>query len=73
MVVYLGGEDDTRAFNDSQGFDVKANKWVSLSPMLHPAHGVGVSAIGDTLYVAGGGRSRGNREETDGLMAFTMP
>jgi hypothetical protein len=73
MVVYLGGEDDTRAFNDAQGFDVKANKWVALPSMLHPVHGIGVSAIGNTLYVAGGGRSRGNREGTDALMALTMP
>lgn len=73
MVVYLGGEDDKRAYNENEGFDVKAGKWVKLAPMLTPRHGIGVSAIGDTLYVSGGGQSRGNRQMTDSLIAFTMP
>jgi N-acetylneuraminic acid mutarotase len=73
MVVYLGGEDDKRAYNEAEGFDVKANKWVKLAPMPKPVHGIGVAAIGDMLYVAGGGQARGNRQMTNALMAFTMP
>jgi N-acetylneuraminic acid mutarotase len=73
MVVYLGGEDDKRAYNENEGFDVKANRWISLAPMPKPVHGIGVAAIGNTLYVAGGGQARGNREMTSNLMAFSLP
>ena len=73
MVVYLGGEDDKRAYNENEGFDVKTNRWVTLAPMPTPHHGIGVTAIGNMLYVAGGGRSRGNRQVTNDLLAFTIP
>jgi len=73
MVVYLGGEDDKRAYDENEGFDVKANRWVSLARMPKPVHGIGVAAIGDVLYVAGGGQARGNREMTNNLLAFSMP
>jgi N-acetylneuraminic acid mutarotase len=73
MIVYLGGEDDSRAYNENEGFDVKAGRWVTLAPMPTGRHGVGVAAIGDNLYVAGGGRSRGNREVTNELSVFALP
>lgn len=73
MVVYLGGEDDKRAYNENEGFDVKTNRWVTLAPMPTPHHGIGVTAIGNMLYVAGGGQSRGNRQVTNDLLAFTIP
>jgi hypothetical protein len=73
MVVYLGGEDDVRTYNENEGFDVKANRWVKLKPMPAGRHGLGVAAIGTNLYVAGGGKGRGNREMTNELLVFTMP
>jgi N-acetylneuraminic acid mutarotase len=73
MVVYVGGEDDKRTYRENEGFDVKANCWVTLAPMPGGRHGLGVAAIGPTLYVAGGGKGRGNREVTAELLAFTMP
>ena len=73
MIVYLGGEDDKRAYSENEGFDIKANRWVTLAPMPAGRHGLGVAAIGSTLYVAGGGKGRGNREVTNELLAFTMP
>jgi N-acetylneuraminic acid mutarotase len=72
LIVYLGGEDDVRTYKENEAFDVSSGRWVALAPMPEGRHGLGVSAIGDTLYVAGGGKGRGNRGVTTELLAFTM-
>jgi N-acetylneuraminic acid mutarotase len=73
MVVYLGAEDDKRTYSENEGFDVKTNRWVTLKPMPAGRHGIGVAVIGRNLYVAGGGKGRGNREVTNELLMFSMP
>ncbi|BCB80803.1 hypothetical protein Pflav_072130 [Phytohabitans flavus] len=57
-MVAVGGEADA-TFEEAEAFDVKAGTWSSLPPMLTPRHGLGVVAMGTTLYTFAGGPKPG--------------
>jgi hypothetical protein len=53
----------------------KKGRWRGKLRALTPAgrHGISVAVIGRNLYVAGGGKGRGNHEVTNELLMFSMP
>jgi N-acetylneuraminic acid mutarotase len=73
MIVFLGGEDDHRTYDENEGFDLKANRWLRLAPMPTGRHGFGAAALGGVLYIASGARGTGAGSPTDELLAFTLP
>jgi hypothetical protein len=73
MIVFLGGEDDHRTYDENEAFDLKTNRWVKLAPMPTGRHGFGAAALGANLYIASGARGRGAGEPTDELLAFSLP
>ena len=73
MIVFLGGEDDKRTYDENEGFDLSSNRWVRLAPMPTGRHGFGVAALGKYLYVASGARGMGAGDPTSELLAFSLP
>ncbi|KAM0543258.1 hypothetical protein ACHAPJ_012404 [Fusarium lateritium] len=55
----FGGEGNadttTGVFNQSQVFDTEAQQWSDLKPMPVPRHGTQAIAVGNKVYVPGGG------------------
>jgi non-specific serine/threonine protein kinase len=58
QVVAVGGEAEA-TFEEAEAFNVKTGTWASLPPMLTPRHGLGVVAMGTTLYTFAGGPKPG--------------
>ncbi|HZS38622.1 MAG TPA: kelch repeat-containing protein [Polyangia bacterium] len=60
----IGGEQwigpDPATFADNQGFDFANGQWRPFAPNPHRRHGMGLAALGGSLYAVGGGPSRGN-------------
>jgi hypothetical protein len=73
MIVFLGGEDDKRTYDETEGFDLRTNRWIRLAPMPTGRHGFGVAALGKYLYVASGAKGRGGDDPTNELLAFSLP
>jgi N-acetylneuraminic acid mutarotase len=48
-------ENPDRVFNETQVYDTISDTWKNLKPMGVPRHGFGVAAVGDRIYVPGGG------------------
>jgi N-acetylneuraminic acid mutarotase len=59
-------------FWDVQGLGSLDGVWSVFAPMLAARHGIGVAVVDRTLYVVGGGPSRGNSYSID-VEAFTPP
>lgn len=59
----FGGEgnpdEDSGVFPHTEAYDYETDEWTLLAPMPAPRHGMGAAAIGDTLYVPGGGTRDG--------------
>ena len=62
FIVAPGGEDLTpggTTFAEAEAFDVQRERWISLPPMPSPRHGLGVVAIGETVFTLAGGPQPG--------------
>jgi N-acetylneuraminic acid mutarotase len=73
MILVLGGEDDTRTYDENEGFEVKNNRWVKLAPMPTGRHGFGAATAGRSAYIISGAKGRGGRDPTDDLLVLTLP
>jgi len=87
LVVYrgryfaMGGEGGTltggvprqaKVFGQMESYDPVADAWQQHAPMLTPRHAVGAAAIGDWIYVAGGGAVLGGAVQSAVHEAFTL-
>ena len=59
-------------FGQMESYDPKTNRWQSHAPMPTPRHAVGAVAIGDWIYVAGGGAVLGGAVQSAIHEAFTL-
>lgn len=73
MIVFLGGESDTRTYDENEAYDLKTGKWLTLAPMPTGRHGFGVAAVGPNLYVIAGARGVGASQPTSETLIFTLP
>ena len=87
LVVYrgrffaMGGEGGSlvggvprqaRVFGQMESYDPTADTWQRHAPMPTPRHAVGATAIGDAIYVAGGGAVLGGAVQSAVHEAFTL-
>jgi N-acetylneuraminic acid mutarotase len=54
-IYTMGGEGTRRVFGQVESYDPKSDKWEHHTAMRTPRHGLGAVAIGDSIFVAGGG------------------
>ena len=52
-------EGSNSVFDDNEVYDVRRNRWQVLAPMDVPRHGTAAVAIGNRIYVPGGGNAAG--------------
>jgi N-acetylneuraminic acid mutarotase len=87
LVVYrdrlfaMGGEGgiltggiprQAKVFGQMESYDPKTDTWQHHAPMTTPRHAVGAAAIGDWIYVAGGGAVLGGAVQSAVHEAFTL-
>jgi N-acetylneuraminic acid mutarotase len=85
LVVYqnrffaMGGEGgiinqpgQQTVFGQMESYDPESNTWQSHAPMPTPRHAVGAVAIGDWIYVAGGGAVLGGSVQSAIHEAFRI-
>jgi N-acetylneuraminic acid mutarotase len=87
LVVYrgrywaMGGEGGTivngmprqpKVFGQLESYDPGSDTWLQHAPMTTPRHAVGAAAIGDWIYVAGGGAVLGGAVQSAVHEAFTL-
>jgi N-acetylneuraminic acid mutarotase len=77
----MGGEEghlvdgqitQAKVFGQMESYDPKSNTWQRHKPMITPRHAVGAAAIGDWIYVAGGGAVAGGSIQSAVHEAFTL-
>ena len=61
-----------RVFGQNEGYDPQRDAWEQYAPMPTPRHGLGAAAIGDAIYVAGGGVVVGGDVQSAVHEAFTL-
>lgn len=61
-----------RVYGQMESYDPAADTWQQHAPMPTPRHAVGASAIGDWIYVAGGGAVLGGGVQSAVHEAFTL-
>ena len=73
-----GGVDRRRraapgpVFGQMESYDPATDTWQQHAPMPTPRHAVGAVAIGDWIYVAGGGAVLGGGVQSAVHEAFTL-
>lgn len=72
QIFCMGGEGSQRVFAQNEAYDLARDSWTAYAPMLTPRHGLGAVAIGDAIYVAGGGPVMGGGVQSAVHEAF-MP
>ena len=85
LVIYrgrywaMGGEGginnvpgQQKVFGQMESYDPATDTWQSHAPMPTPRHAVGATAIGDWIYVAGGGAVLGGSVQSAVHEAFTL-
>ena len=55
----FGREERSKTFNNNEKYDVINNRWSIEPPMPTAHHGLAAVAIGDKIYVIGGGPEPG--------------
>ncbi|TDD45802.1 kelch repeat-containing protein [Nonomuraea terrae] len=64
-VIYtFGGEGNVvdgvhTVFDQTEAYDTRRDRWQRLAPMPVPRHGTAAAAVGDTIYIPGGGNRAG--------------
>ncbi len=61
-----------KVFGQMESYDPTTDTWQSHAPMPTPRHAVGATAIGDWIYVAGGGAVLGGSVQSAVHEAFTL-
>ena len=61
-----------KVFGQMESYDPATDTWQSHAPMTTPRHAVGATAIGDWIYVAGGGAVLGGSVQSAVHEAFTL-
>lgn len=63
--IYTFGGEGNQAegslgvFNETEVFDTEAETWYKLQPMKLPRHGTSAVAVGERIYIPGGGLAQG--------------
>jgi N-acetylneuraminic acid mutarotase len=73
LILVTGGERRTGTYNENEAYDLKAGRWVTLSPLPAGRHGHGATAAGNTVYFLGGALGSGGGGVTAELLTFTLP
>ncbi|HLL69266.1 MAG TPA: kelch repeat-containing protein [Micromonosporaceae bacterium] len=73
-IYTFGGEGNivngvNTVFNQTEAYDTRRDRWQRLAPMPVPRHGTAAIAVGDTIYIPGGG-NRGGGSPMDVNDAF---
>jgi hypothetical protein len=63
---------DAHVFGEMESYDPKSDGWQSHAPLPTPRHAVAAAAIGDWIYVAGGGAITGGAVQSAVNEAFTL-
>jgi hypothetical protein len=72
-IIANGAITQARVFGQMESYDPVADTWLRHAPMPTPRHAVGAAAIGDAIYVAGGGAVTGGSIQSAVHEAFTLP
>jgi hypothetical protein len=71
-VLQNGVPRDAKVFGQMESYDPATDTWQKHAPMLTPRHAVAATAIGDWIYVAGGGAVLGGMVQSAIHEAFTL-
>jgi N-acetylneuraminic acid mutarotase len=71
-IFVMGGEGSSRVFGQNEAYDPAGDSWEQYAPMLTPRHGLGAAAVGDAIYVAGGGVVMGGGIQSAVNESFTL-
>ena len=76
-LIVVGSEGVTTVSGTVQAYDLTAPNnatWITLAPLTPPPgrHGLGVTAIGNTLYAIGGATKPGHTASTNLVAALTF-
>ena len=74
-LIVVGGEGVTSVSGTVQAYDLTAPTatWTTLPSLTQGRHGLGVTAIGNTLYAVGGATKAGHTASTNLVAALAVP
>ncbi|HTQ17955.1 Kelch repeat-containing protein, partial [Mycobacterium sp.] len=72
-LIVAGGESIGTVFRTVWAYDLASSTWAVLPSLAAPRHGLGVAAIGSTLYAIDGASQPGHNASTRTLQTLTVP
>jgi N-acetylneuraminic acid mutarotase len=74
QLIVVGGEKPTSVSGTAQAYDLTASTatWTTLPSLTPGRHGLGVAAIGNTVYAIGGATKAGHTASTNLVTALTF-
>lgn len=77
LIVVVGGEGNMAAgsmgvFPQTEAYDPRIDRWISLRPMATPRHGMGAAGLNGKLYVPAGGTVDGGGNPVALVEAFSL-
>ena len=71
-LIVAGGESLGSVFNTVWAYDIASSTWSGLPNLAEPRHGLGLAAIGSTLYAIDGASQPGHKASTPTLQTLTF-
>jgi len=71
-LFFIGGEQPSGTFKEVEIYDAATRTWSRGPDLPTPRHGIGVAAVGSTVYVLSGGPTPGG-SQTPVCEALTVP
>ena len=71
-LIVAGGESTGTVFSTVWAYDPVSSTWSTLPNLAEPRHGLGLAAIGTTLYAIDGASKTGHNASTPTLQTLTF-
>ena len=72
-LIVAGGESSGTVFSTVWAYNPATSTWSSLPNLAEPRHGLGLAAIGNTLYAIDGASQTGHNASTPTLQTLSVP
>jgi predicted Ser/Thr protein kinase len=72
-LIVAGGESIGTVFSTVWAYDLASSTWTTLPKLAAPRHGLGVAAIGSTLYAIDGASQPGHNASTRTVQTLAVP
>src|SRR5918997_1086234 len=73
LIIVIGGEQPVGVYDTVEAFDITTKTSTNVARLRTPRHGLGVAAVGTTVYALNGAARPSHTHSTTTAEALTLP